>query len=163
MTEITNHTTPKWVLVDFPRMNKQNLLRDNDAEIRSECEDGTNMPERCKVVRSVSVDMLKWDEFSMDMLGYRPEWFYNTGGLTSDHADFTKADGSLVGSGEIMDSPRLLATFHRTSYITVVEVRLYSGRDKVYVNCEGYDYARYVGRDVSMFALGCETPLRASQ
>ena len=163
MTEITNHTTPKWVLVDFPRMNKQNSLRDSDADIRSECEAGTNMPERCKVVRSVSVDILEWDEFSVDMLGYRYEWFNGSGGLRSDHADFTKADGSLRGLGEIMESPKLLATFHRTSYIPVVEVRLYSGRDKVYVNCEGYDYARYVGRDVSMFALGCETPLRASQ
>jgi hypothetical protein len=147
MAQITNHTEgpDQWILVNFPRMNKQHHIDDNDAEIRADIVARDSFPERCKIVRTIRLSNDEFDLFSVSMLDDRAEWFDGTGGSRSDVE--LLQDKSWH---DISTDLGLTRMWYASSYIPVVRVmraaRQWAGPD-IYVNCEGLNYARYAGRD----------------
>tara|TARA_B100001059_G_scaffold76184_1_gene73774 strand:- start:16499 stop:16960 length:462 start_codon:yes stop_codon:yes gene_type:complete len=131
----------RFELVYFPRCNKQHFLTDNDREIREDLAEGDTLPERCIVEKVITLTDSEWSEFTTSLLHDRPDWFEGIGGSFSDSPRLQD-----ISWPKIMNDPGLLNEFHRTSSVRVVEVRCPLYAWSIFVNTEGYDYARYVGR-----------------
>lgn len=140
--------------VRFPKLNKNNTL----ATYRAEMINGYNT-ETVKVERFVVVSEAEWDKLTNNLMeSARYEYLRD--------AEESEADGHYVGIGgsslsdakakelgwegrewdELMQGPdgeknmKIYRANYRTSAVVVT-----NGESTIYLNCEGYDYARYLG------------------
>jgi hypothetical protein len=127
--------SPYFVEVEFPKVNKQCSLEDNDRS----CTDWGSQVSRVKVVEEMALTPTEYEVFAGTLLASRPEHFEDKGGAVSDE-DFPEGDYFSWGEA---DRER----FKRTCYTQGILVRA-PGKADLVVNPEGYAYARYVGRVV---------------
>lgn len=127
-----------FISVRFPSLNKNCSLVEND-----ECIEESSYSSKCKIIRRVSVSNDVYNALGNNLLssGNESIWGYIGGSESADERlshvkDFT----------EIMASPELTKIFRETCYTKVVEVKNLDNEEIFYVNTEGFDYARYVGR-----------------
>jgi hypothetical protein len=140
-------TTDFIIEVRFPKLNKNGDLTDNDREIGLR-----NSVETCKVVKVVSLSPKEWQEVTSNLLADRPELWRKIGGQSLSNKDeknflsLCREHGTNPEDWETwIQNPLLLDWFNKNSYTEVVEVKC-RGKESFYVNTEGRDYARYVGR-----------------
>lgn len=131
---------PYFVTVDFPVVNKQCSLEDNDRS----CQDWGVRRERVKVTEVMDLDQSEFDEFASSFLSDRPEHFGEERGGSRSDEDF-EADSYRTMS------PAERERYRRTCYTVGVLVTA-PARPQLVVNCEGYPYARYVGRVIAELA-----------
>ena len=135
------------IRIRFPSLNKNNSLEENDTEISN----GWNT-ELCKVEKHIYLSAKEWNEITESFLSPRPDLWEEIGGSRSDDE---RLEG--VTMEELFSTPEFMAIFRATSYQPVVrvsidpEIEKLINHDDVYitsffVNTEGHQYARYVGR-----------------
>ena len=133
--------------VRFPKLNKNNSLADND---RWAIEEGENV-EECIVRKVILLNLNEWAEITNNFLTGNEIW-ENIGGCFSDDP---RLDG--VEADQLWSDHKLMNIFRDTAVVNVVRVGLEPDADKAingdeirephfFVNTEGYNYARYVGR-----------------
>ncbi len=107
----------KTVRVRFSKINKSCTLRENDERLR----EFPSKPNLCVVEKSISVAAKMYRELGQTLLSDNAIW-ENIGGVS------------------ILDDDSASVAF------SVVEVINADDSDAFYVNTEGHNYARYVGR-----------------
>lgn len=126
-----------FVDVDFPKINKNDDLCENDDQIAA----GAHRT-FCRIDKVVTLDPNAFRRISRSLLQGRSHVWCDIGGSSSDAPELQ--DVSYV---QIMNDERLLAIYRETACTHVVLVQCTdSTRRPFFVNTEGYDYARYVGR-----------------
>jgi len=130
--------------IRFPALNKNGDLADNDARIA-----GDPRVSRCKVVKTLVVPPAVYDALGATLLDNNAIW-EKIGGAETDDPDCRAVldhEGEERGAFLALQKAGLIDRFRQTCYTFVVEVKTTGkGREPFYVNTEGYDYARYVGR-----------------
>ena len=119
------------VQVYFPIINKNQDLEYNDEWIAKESEECT-----CKIMKILDVDDDYYTNLGNSLLDANTCWD-KIGGASID-------DKYLEGIKE--GSKEYYAAWKMFGVTNVVKVT--NGRESFYVNSEGYDYARYVGRAI---------------
>jgi hypothetical protein len=122
----------QFVQVIFPILNKQPTLRDN---MLSMAENGVRAS-RCKVRKVISVPPAVYDALGETLLSDTSLW-ERIGGAEAEGFEGVSFE-RLVGN------PEMLARFRAECWTNVVAVT--DGQRTFFVNSEGYDYARYVGK-----------------
>ncbi|KPK92391.1 hypothetical protein AMJ80_06620 [bacterium SM23_31] len=120
------------VTVAFPALNKNDWLSDNDKEIERK-----RNVEKCRIYKIVKLTKKEWNEITNSLLESRDSLWEQIGGCRID--DESLLDGLKKWSDEWVQVIR------EHAHIKVVKVEC-KGYDPIYVNTEGYSYARYVGR-----------------
>jgi len=131
----------------FPSVNKQHTLIENDESISESSNDVL-----CVIKKHIILTQKEWDKVTNSFLDDRVNMWEKIGGSES-------IDKRLEGYNwhEMLADERLKKIWHDTSYVNVVMVNTSKMRypkpfngtiswDPVYVNTEGHNYARYVGR-----------------
>ena len=129
---------PVFTSAYFPRDNKHNHLDQylNQAlDARDKMlEAGSGLTERLKITDIVTLGSSEYEDFTRSLLTNRP-WLSGKGGVQSDAVtteDFFK----------MTDEERRI--FAETKYRLCVAVQC-EGRRTIFVDPQGYDYARYSG------------------
>ena len=138
ITPLTATSTSKLIECVFPVCNKNDTLEQNDIMIINEFS-----KQKCKVVLHLILTDDQFNVVSGSLLNDRPGLWQQIGGTDCDDkflADYEE------GSQDYYEMYRVHGVTN------VVGVSNFSGNDVFYVNTEGYDYARYVGRDASFIA-----------
>jgi hypothetical protein len=112
----------------FPRLNKQDKIEDYEWQTNRTQED-------CKVTHVAILSNEGYDEFTDNLLTDR-EWLAGLGGHDADGDNWP--EGSWYKWPEAEQE-----RFKRACYCCVVEVQS-PEMGTIYINPEGYDYARYV-------------------
>ena len=127
------------IKVKFPKLNKNNTIAKNDHEI----ENGSYV-ENCIVRYSVTLDDHAWKAFSNGLLDDHAFIGDNVGGtiFDEDTERFFEENGDdyFFICNYLRDNPET------KKWMDVIRVSC--GEEVVFVNPEGYKYARYVGRIV---------------
>lgn len=143
----TTLTAGTMLNVRFPSLNKNDTLKHNDEEIRLR----SNVS-RCRVRRVVELTPQDWAELSNDLLGDRGSLWGKIGGQDLSPLDMEAFRALCSEHGADADKLRtwighdLLTSWFRTHSFTDVVAVTCKGYEPFFVNTEGHDYARYVGR-----------------
>lgn len=135
-----------YIDVRFPSLNKNDTLDRNDREIA----DRFNVS-RCRVRRVVDLSLDDWATVAGSLLDNNGLWG-KIGGQDLSPLD-TEAFGVLCRQhgadpeqwATWVGNDELISWFRTHSFTEVVAVTC-EGQAPFFVNTEGYDYARYVGR-----------------
>tara|TARA_Y100001973_G_scaffold9001_1_gene12254 strand:- start:2336 stop:2791 length:456 start_codon:yes stop_codon:yes gene_type:complete len=144
----TNIGVGQEIRVRFPRINKNDTLDGNDKWASQE---GENV-EDCVVKKVVELSLPEWEEVTNSLLASRPNMWGNIGGQFSDDPRLEGVPLELLWSDNYY-----MNIFRDTCKTDVIRVTLKKEDDEAvngdevrvphfFVNTEGYDYARYVGR-----------------
>jgi hypothetical protein len=134
------------VTVRFPALNKNDTLQRNDEEIERRY-----YRENCVVEKVVKLTAREWNAVTQNFMADNDLW-KRIGGRTllgEDRADFAAL--CIEHGADAEDpvtwyrNPLLMEFFQGHCFTQVVAVQA-PGRPTIYVNTEGYAYARYVGR-----------------
>lgn len=133
--------------VRFPSLNKNDTLTRNDREIEDRCN-----VSRCRIRRVVELSLDDWATIAGTLMDDRGSLWGKIGGqelsnlnmeafrvLCREHG--ADADKWLTWIGQ----PELMDWFRAHCFTEVVAV-ICQGQEPFFVNTEGYEYARYVGR-----------------
>jgi len=145
-TTMTAFATGQIIKVDFPALNKNDRLADNDRKIADR-----SYTEICRIDKIIDVSVREYCAIGSALLADDDRW-EKIGGrdLSPDNMlrfrEICEARGcsadeytSWVGNDEIRD-------WFRDHAVTVVVAVVSDGLPPFFVNTEGYGYARYVGR-----------------
>lgn len=121
-----------FVTARFARLNKRNML----AEYQTEVDSGKYHEQRCKVAEIAYLTPQEWDSFQERLLEDFT-WLAGKGGSESD-ADLPEVEHFWEWTPEQQD------LFRKTAYSLVIAV-VAKGRLTLYIDPQGYNYARYVG------------------
>jgi hypothetical protein len=131
------------VNVRFPSLNKNDSLRDNNKALK----EGYSSA-KARVMKTLTVDSTDYNLITNSLLSDNPIWD-NIGGQDVEGTDIDPdiykeickqdAEGKFWFSNE-----KLSNEFRKFCYAEVVKLE---SKDKLtlYINTEGYNYARYVG------------------
>lgn len=144
----------------FTTLNKANDVKVDDivhvkmSNISKACSVGESLSslrksKEAKVVSVITISNLKYDEFCENS-------------LVNDKIDFHKEDGKYIGGCysddplldnvdyfDMVSNEKLKTRFIETSK-ELVNVITSEGRPNLYINTEGYGYARYIGFDYNV-------------
>jgi len=121
-----------FINANFAKLNKNCTL----AEYHREVDAGKFNVEKCKITHRVRLTAEQWDVFTVTLLdGY--SFIAGKGGCSSS-AELREVEWFFEYTEEEQE------IFRSQSYILAVEVSA-EGRETIYVNPEGHEYARYVG------------------
>jgi hypothetical protein len=140
--------TEKLVEGRFPRINKNSHLEEYTRQLDNEDD---YHPERCKIVKIVTLNPTDYDDFVNGNLLTDAWWLAGEGG-----ADST-AEGlpDVEHFWELTEEQQELWKGH--SFLLAVKV-IAQDRQSLYINPEGHRYARYVGFPVEQETIGEEEP-----
>ena len=118
----------------FPRLNKQDTLACTKKEISRD-----NYTQRVRVQASYTVSADEWCDLTNNLLSRRDLWA-GKGGTDSEY------DGSKALGDELFKWPEAeRKLWIASSYRLVIEVVHADTHERIYIDPQGYDYARYVG------------------
>lgn len=120
-----------FVTAEFAKLNKNDTLQEYIDEVKS----GDYSTDRCKVVEAVTLTAEEYNELTNSFLRDR-EWLTGKGGHDSD---MDQPDGAWWTWGSEKQDE-----FSSTSYRLVISVYA-PERQIIYIDPQGYSYARYVG------------------
>jgi len=122
--------------VRWPTLNKMSHLKEYTEQLHS----GDYTDSQTKVVKIARLTPEDYDAFVDGNLLEDQDWLAEEGGAAVDWDD-----SEVENYGEIWNWPEeLIERFRKESYILSVLV-VADGRTDLFVNPEGYNYARYVG------------------
>lgn len=124
-----------FVYSDFAILNKNNSL----DEYKREVEEGRSRCQLCKVTHVATLTASQWLSFTNNLLSDM-DWLADKGGSDSS-ADLPE----VANFWEY--TPEQRVEWQKHSHLLVVEVRC-EGQPNIYVDPQGYDYARYVGLSI---------------
>lgn len=134
---MSNDATPITLRsAQFADLNKQNTLADYQREVNS----GDYHVANCSVTEVLVLTNEDWDEFTTNLLSDNP-LIAGKGG-TGSTADLPDVEGFF----DYTEEQR--AEFIAHAYNLVVSVQA-PDRPEIFVDPQGYDYARYVGIPLS--------------
>jgi len=116
-----------------PRLNKQDHIEDYLKQLKEHDYDVV----AARIIETVALDCKRWNEFVTSLLTDR-DWLAGKGGWTS----WTMPDADYF---ELSESER--AEYKRGAYSLFIAVVAPTGT-RIYVDPEGYNYARYVAFDL---------------
>jgi uncharacterized protein YecE (DUF72 family) len=132
--------------VRFPALNKNDSLQRNDEEIqRRSCS------ERCIVEKVLNLTAREWTAFTKNLLADNDQW-EEIGGSTlleeeaRDFAALCAEHGADPENWETWYRHPSLMEFYRGHCVRKVVAVKAPRKPWLFVNTEGYSYARYVGR-----------------
>jgi hypothetical protein len=120
--------------VRFPRLNKQDFIGDYESQLANP--DNYHVS-RVRVTEVVELDAKLYDEFANNLLDDQP-WLSGKGGTDST---YDVGDKSYFDLSDVEK-----AAWKSGSYSLVIAVQCV-GKSTLYVDPQGYSYARYVGFD----------------
>lgn len=136
-----------YIDVRFPSLNKNDDLATNDQEIEAR----SNVS-RCRIARVIEVSLDDWLDIAGSLLADRSSLWGKIGGqelsnldreafhvLCREHGADAYKVTTWIGQPELLD-------WFRTHCFTEVVALTCQGQAPIFVNTEGYEYARYVGR-----------------
>ncbi len=129
------------LLVNFPEINKNNTLFENDQEIAK-----GHSTTVCEVGKVLELDRAEYNQISTSLLDDNPIWEKIGGAYNADPAfAHVKDRASLL---VILKDPEKKQRWLANLIVRVVAVLPKPGASfrPFYVNTEGHEYARYVGR-----------------
>lgn len=135
-----------YIDVDFPSLNKNDKLADNDKAI----ENGRNRS-RCLIERVIDVTLADYCAIGSNLLADTNLW-NNIGGQDLSDLDreafghLCRQHGADSNSWQTWASDDELTSWFRNHCFTCVVAVTSEGLPPFFVNTEGYSYARYVGR-----------------
>lgn len=132
-----------FVYSDFAILNKNNSL----DEYKREVEEGRSRCQLCKVTHVATLTASQWLSFTNNLLSDM-DWLADKGGSDSS-ADLPE----VANFWEY--TPEQQVEWRKHSYLLVVEVRC-EGQESIYVDPQGYNYARYVGLNGTPVAIAEE-------
>ena len=138
--------------VQFPRMNKNNTL----ATYRRELEKGYN-DVTVIVMRYVLLDSKMWSDLTNNLMDSERFLYLKDGEASDKSGRWTGIGGSWLSPStlkelgwpsdiddtEIVNDPEKLELFRKHNKTIAVTVG--NGTETIFIDCEGYNYARYVG------------------
>ncbi len=124
---------PEIVKVAFPKLNKNCTLADNRKMAKKY---GVNVT-RCVVAKTVTVSPAEYREITKSLMDDRPEMWEGMGGISID-------DKYLEGIKPATDEYYQAFADHGVTEV----IKLTDGDNTLYVDPEGYNYARYAGEKV---------------
>ena len=144
-TQTQQYQVGQAIEVAFPALNKNNTLEENDRRIAE-----NTHSEKCRVCRVIELDAEEYANIGNSLLDDCGLWS-KIGGSTLYGAAEKEFDKMCEDHGvqedpyKWMTIPELREYFKLHSVTNVVVV-LCAGKEPFFVNTEGYEYARYVGR-----------------
>lgn len=106
---------------------------------------------QCKVVKVLNVDLVEYEAFCRNTLDIDSNFDYlmnddeagSVGGTASDHPDLANITAVDLGQPDNMQ-------LYRQTMYGLVHAVVCPGRRNVYIDTQGYQYARYLGTDAGM-------------
>lgn len=137
--------------IRFPKMNKNHTLR----LYREELERGFN-EETVIVPRYVMLDNETWDDLTNSLMDSERFIFLKdeksseedgrwngVGGSNLSPAKVKELGWENITDVEILNSEEKMKTYRK--HCRTIAVAVGNGTETIFINCEGYSYARYVG------------------